>query len=129
MDAGAVVRELLSRSGLTKSALSAGSGVSRSSIDEYLKGERQPSLAQLERLGEAAGFTVEIQWGTAGLAASDQSSTPRWARPNPKMDAQPLTVHERAKVLEQVVATAVIQQRRPRGELKAVPFRRLRKAS
>jgi transcriptional regulator with XRE-family HTH domain len=115
------VRELLKRSGMTKAALCAAAGVSRSSLDEYLKGTREPSVRQLERLGAAAGHQVDIVWHSA-------SKTPAWVLPDdPGMKPRPLTVAERAQVLEVVVATAVQQQRRARGPLLATPFRRLRK--
>jgi transcriptional regulator with XRE-family HTH domain len=122
MGAEHAVRELLAASGMTKSALCAAAGVSRSSLDEYLKGERQPSLRQLERLGEAAGLRVDISWRPA------ERTDPSWLIPdNPSMKATPLTVRERAQVLEVVVATAVELQRRPRGPLTATPFRQIRR--
>lgn len=112
------VAELLERSGLTKSELSARSGVSRSLIDDYLKARRQPSVAQLARLGAAAGFRFDIVWETP--------STPHWARPHPDMEAPPLTVPERAHVLELVVAAATELQRRPApDEMAFPPFRTL----
>jgi transcriptional regulator with XRE-family HTH domain len=112
-----VVQELLRRSGLTKSELSARSGVSRSQLDDYLKGKSQPTLAQLDRLGESAGFRADFVW------TADR--TPRWARPNPHMDPPQLTVRERAEVLPRVVYVAMAQRRRAPGELRFPPFRTL----
>ena len=61
MDAGPFVTELLNRSGLRKSELSARSGISRALIDDYLKARKQPTLRQLNRLAEAAGTTIELK--------------------------------------------------------------------
>lgn len=120
--AAEAIATLVTRSGLTKSDLCAAAGISRSSLDEYLKGVRQPSVRQLERLGAAAGLRVDIAWRDAEVG------DPSWLKPdNPAMEAPPLTVRERAQVLEVVVATAVQLQRRPRGPLTAVPFRQLRR--
>lgn len=60
MKGSAVVAEIIERSGLSKSALSAASGVSRSLIDDYLKGRSQPSIAQVERLADAAGCALDV---------------------------------------------------------------------
>lgn len=116
MDAAEAVGELLERSGLTKAELSRRSGVSRALIDDYLKGRRQPSVAQLQRLGESAGLRPDIVW---------VDSTPHWARPNPAMDPTPLTVEERARVLEMVCGMAMDLPARERGELEFPPFRTL----
>lgn len=132
MRAAEAVAEILERTGETKSSLSAKSGVSRALIDDYLKGRRQPSVAQLERLGEAAGLRLDIAWVQAvgsGQAAPVRRNDPSWLNPDDAgMRPQELTVEERARVLEIVVATAVLQQRRPRGELDAPPFRALRRS-
>lgn len=61
MSGSSVVAEILRTSGLSKSALSSASGVSRSLIDAYLKGTSQPSVAQLDRLAESAGCDLDIQ--------------------------------------------------------------------
>ncbi|WP_436701207.1 helix-turn-helix domain-containing protein [Nocardioides sp. BYT-33-1] len=58
--ASSTVARILEQSGLSKSALAARSGVSRSMIDNYLKGTTQPSLAQTARLAEAAGLELEV---------------------------------------------------------------------
>lgn len=57
-DGATAVVEILARSGLSKSALSAASGVSRSLLDDYLKGRTQPSITQVTRLADAAGLDV-----------------------------------------------------------------------
>lgn len=123
MKVAATVDELITRAGVTKAELSRRSGISRALIDDYLKGQRQPSVAQLERLGEAVGLRLDLAWSPV-----DVKPTPRWARPHPSMDAPPLTVADRAKVLELVVGVALTQQRRPRaGSLDAPPFRQFGK--
>lgn len=60
MEAAALVRHVLERSGLSKSRLSTVSGVSRALLDDYLHGRRNPSMAQVQRLAEAAGLSLEI---------------------------------------------------------------------
>lgn len=60
MDAALFVADLLSSSALSKSELSARSGMSRALIDDYLKGHKQPTLRQLNRLAEAAGSAAEL---------------------------------------------------------------------
>lgn len=59
MDSKTLVAEIVQQSDMSKSELSKASGVSRSLLDSYLKGESQPSLAQIQRIAEAAGCTVE----------------------------------------------------------------------
>lgn len=118
------VTELVRRSGMTKKALCEAAGISRSSLDSYLKGERQPSVAQLQRLGEAAGLRLDVSWRTPKVEL-DIRPVPSWAQPHPDMEAPPLTIEQRARALEIVVAAAVVQQRRPRGELEFPPFRTL----
>lgn len=115
MTAAHSVADLLRR-GLTKSELAARSGVSRSLIDDYLKGRRQPTVAQLERLGEAASVRLEVTW---------TPTTPRWAAPRPDMDAAGPSMTERAQILERVVDLAMALRRRARGELEFPPFRTL----
>lgn len=113
MNASDAVADLLERSGLSKTELSRHSGVSRALIDDYLKGRRQPTVAQLQRLGESAGFRADFAW---------VDPRPAWARPNPGMDATPLTIEERAQVLDQVCALAMAMPARERGELEFPPF-------
>ena len=126
MDAAAAVADLLERSGMSKTELSSKSGVSRSLIDDYLKARRQPSMAQLARLGEAAGLRLDIFWNDTPVELETEvDRTPHWARPNPAMDPLPLSVEERAEVLVRVVAVAMEMRRRPRGELEFPPFRTL----
>lgn len=116
MNAAEAVAELLDRSGLSKSELSARSGVSRSLIDDYLKQRRQPSVEQLKRLGQATGLKLDLMWVKPEL--------PHWARPHPDMEAPPLSMKDRAHVLELVVATATELQRRPApSEMGFPPFR------
>ncbi len=118
MTAARAIAQLLDR-GLTKSELAARSGVSRSLIDDYLKGRRQPTVAQLERLGNAAALRLETAWVPA------EAHTPRWATPNTQMAAPPLSMPERAQILERVVDLTMALRRRPRGDLQFPPFRSL----
>lgn len=118
--AARAISELLA-SGITKSELAARSGVSRSLIDDYLKGRRQPTVAQLERLGAAASRRLAITWRPV-----DAGRTPQWARPNPAMASPPTTMAERAQILQRVTAAAAALGRKPLGELEFPPFHALR---
>lgn len=66
------VAEILTRSGMTKSALCARAKVSRTSLDAYLKGTTQPSIAQIERLAEAAGLVPHISFAERPKPISEQ---------------------------------------------------------
>ena len=125
MDAAVAVADLLERSGLAKSELSARSGVSRSLVDDYLKGRRQPSVAQLARLGEAAGLRLDIAWTDQVDIVLPADATPQWARPNPAMDPRPTTIEQRADLLARVAPIAIALRRRERGDLEFPPFRTL----
>lgn len=59
MSVQSIVAEALEQSGVSKAELARRSGISRSSL---LSGKRQPSVTQLERLGESAGLRLEINW-------------------------------------------------------------------
>ena len=123
MGAASAIREAMDRSGMSKKALCEAAGISRSSLDSYLKGERQPSVAQLERIGEAAGLRMDISWEPARL---DLKPNPSWLIPdNPSMRPQPMSVEQRASVLVMVTEVAMQQQRRPRGPLEMPPFKTL----
>jgi|SRR6185312_11536386 len=111
----------LLEAGMTKSELASRSGVSRALIDDYLKGRRQPSLGQLERLGRAASRQLTVTW-----ADLDPEPAPWWARPNPVMAAPPTTVVERAQILERVTAAAAALPRQSPGELLFPSFRTVR---
>lgn len=124
MSAAVAIEQILERSGLSKSGLSRRSGVSRAQIDTYLKGSSQPSVAQLERLGAAAGLRLDLSW--TPLPGASAETDPSWLRPDhPRMQPPPLTLAERGRVLERVVPIAMAQRRRPRGALEAPPFRSL----
>jgi transcriptional regulator with XRE-family HTH domain len=55
-----VLAAVLRASGMSKSAICARAGISRSSLDEYLQDRRQPSLAQIERIAQAADLRLTI---------------------------------------------------------------------
>jgi transcriptional regulator with XRE-family HTH domain len=61
MGAAAIVTDILRQSGLTKTEMSERTGVSRSLLDGYLKGQRQPPLAQIERLADAGGLRLDVR--------------------------------------------------------------------
>ena len=121
--AARAIEAILQRSQMTKSELSARSGVSRALLDDYLKGRRQPAVTQLERIGAAADLRMDISWHP--WTKSDGTATPPWARPNPTMRPEPLTVEQRAAALELVCDLAMELPARHRGELEFPPFRTL----
>ena len=61
VDAKQFVTELLAKSKLSKTELSSRSGVSRALIDDYLKGRKQPTVGQLNRLVKAANMAAELK--------------------------------------------------------------------
>lgn len=70
MDAARILTDLLHETRISKSHWSVRSGVSRSLLDDYLKGRVQPSVAQLERLLAATGHHADIQITAAPTPAS-----------------------------------------------------------
>lgn len=123
----ALVEEVVRRSGLSKAELARRSGISRSSLDEYLQGKRQPSVAQLERLGESAGFRLDQAWSPVEVRVRKD---PAWLIPdNPDMQPRPTTVAQRAQILERVIPLGRELRRRPRPrEMEFPPFRTIAEA-
>lgn len=60
MDTTTLVAEILARSRKSKSTLSRESGISRSLLDGYLKGKNSPTMGQLRRLADAAGYEINL---------------------------------------------------------------------
>jgi transcriptional regulator with XRE-family HTH domain len=58
--AAATLRRVLRDSGLSKAALCSRAGISRALFDDYLHGKKQPSLAQVVRIADAAGLRVGV---------------------------------------------------------------------
>jgi len=58
--AGRTLQRVLEESGLTKTALCLQAGISRALFDDYLHGRKQPSLAQIERIADAAGLRATL---------------------------------------------------------------------
>jgi transcriptional regulator with XRE-family HTH domain len=58
--ASTTVRQVLENSGMSKTALCSRAGISRALLDDYLHGAKQPSLAQIERIADAAGYRVAV---------------------------------------------------------------------
>ena len=58
--ASTVVRQLLENSGMSKTTLCSRARISRALLDDYLHGAKQPSLAQVERVADAAGYRVSV---------------------------------------------------------------------
>jgi transcriptional regulator with XRE-family HTH domain len=58
--ASTTVRQVLEGSGMSKSALCSRAGISRALLDDYLRGAKQPSLAQVQRVADAAGYRLTV---------------------------------------------------------------------
>lgn len=85
------VLEILRRSGTTKSALCASSGVSRSLLDSYLQGVSQPSVAQVERLASAAGLAVDLRLVPKRAVPPEFLAVLEFGDLFPRRDKKPLT--------------------------------------
>ena len=59
MDAGQLIRESRTRSGLTLRELAARAGTSHSTMSAYEHGSKIPSTATLDRIVRAAGFRLD----------------------------------------------------------------------
>jgi transcriptional regulator with XRE-family HTH domain len=58
--ASTTLRQVLLGSELSKAALCARAGISRALFDAYLHGAKQPSLAQVVRIADAAGYRASV---------------------------------------------------------------------
>ncbi|HEY6746335.1 MAG TPA: helix-turn-helix transcriptional regulator, partial [Mycobacteriales bacterium] len=59
-DAGSVLRAARKAAGLTQAELARRAGVTQSVISAYEAGRREPSVATLSRLVDAAGATLRL---------------------------------------------------------------------
>jgi transcriptional regulator with XRE-family HTH domain len=92
--AASIVKEIRDQSGLSQAELARRSGLPRSVVNAYLKGNREPGADALARLAAAGGF--ELQLG----------------RRRPPVDAE-----RASKVLVQVLDLAEALPFRPRPDL------------
>lgn len=58
--AGALIGEIRERSGLSQAELARRAGMTRSVVNAYERGQRQPGVDALTRLASAAGLRVEL---------------------------------------------------------------------
>jgi transcriptional regulator with XRE-family HTH domain len=73
------VAELLERSGLTKTDFARRTGMSRSQLDRYLKGETSPTVAQLRRIADSLSLQVSVRVHRLGpheVAETDATASP-----------------------------------------------------
>jgi len=70
--AAETIRSVLVESGLRKSELCARAGVSRALLDDYLRGAKQPSLAQIERIVDAARMRLRLSLSPKPRPASQE---------------------------------------------------------
>lgn len=75
---------------MPKTRLSAASGVSRSLIDDNLKGRSQPTLPQLERLASAAGLAVSMSVERAAQVSPEFVAVLEFGELLPRKDPRPL---------------------------------------
>jgi transcriptional regulator with XRE-family HTH domain len=61
VDAGAVLRSVRTRAGLTQAELAARAGTSQATVSAYESGSKQPSLATFGRLLAAAGARLSVE--------------------------------------------------------------------
>lgn len=61
MDAARALRDARRAAGLTQAALAARAGTSQATLSAYEAGRKQPSLATLSRLLEAAGARLTVE--------------------------------------------------------------------
>jgi transcriptional regulator with XRE-family HTH domain len=100
--ASTLIGEIRRESGLTQSEISRRTGLQRSVLSSYEHARRQPSVAALARIAEAAGLEVRV------APRSDRAAT----------------VHT-GQVLSQVLDLAESLPYRPRQELTYPPLIRL----
>jgi transcriptional regulator with XRE-family HTH domain len=98
-----LLAEIGDRSGLAQAELARRAGLDRSVLNAYAHGRRQPSVAALGRIANAAGLKLE-------LAAAEEDPEAEHA----------------GKVLSQVLDLAGSMPYRPRAELEYPPLIRLR---
>jgi len=72
MTAARVLADALRRSGLSKRELCTRAGLSRALLDDYLKGAKEPSYAQVDRIVRAAGLRLEAALRDAPPRVSDR---------------------------------------------------------
>lgn len=101
--AARLLAEISRRSGLSQAELARRSGLDRSVLSAYAHGRRQPAVAALGRIANAAGLELEM------VPARDDSATEHAGR-----------------VLSQVLDLAGSMPYRPRAELEYPPLIRLR---
>ena len=94
-----LIARLRQGSGLSQTELSRRSGIDRSVLSAYEHGRRQPSVAALARIAEAAGMQLDLA-ASSNAAADEQAG----------------------RVLAQVLELAEVLPYRPPGELTYPPL-------
>ncbi|HET7053759.1 MAG TPA: helix-turn-helix transcriptional regulator [Solirubrobacterales bacterium] len=69
----ALAREILDGSGLSQAELARRAGMSRSVVNAYVRGKREPGLDALARLAAAGGFDLALSPRTAPVDAERAS--------------------------------------------------------
>jgi transcriptional regulator with XRE-family HTH domain len=90
-----IIREILSRSGLSQAELARRAGMPRSVVNAYVRGKREPGADAVARLAAAGGFDLTL--------------SPR----KPPVDAE-----RASRILVQVLELAEALPFRPRPELR-----------
>lgn len=106
MSASALIADVLRQSGLSQAELARRAGLSRSVLNAYLKGHREPGTDALLRIAAAAGVQLGV------------------AKRQPPVDPA-----RASKILNQVLGLAEALPYRPRAEMAYPPLKdRLAKA-
>ncbi len=79
--AGDLLRSARAGSGLTQAELAGRAGVSRGMVSSYENGRRQPTLASLIRLIEAAGAELHMRIESSADSDDTYEGGPRAGRP------------------------------------------------
>lgn len=61
MNAAAAIRDARQRAGLTQAALAARAGTSQATLSAYERGRKEPSVATLDRILDAAGARLSVE--------------------------------------------------------------------
>lgn len=100
MSSAALVTEILQKSGFTQAELARRAGLSRSVLNAYLRGSREPGVDALLRIASAAGVKLEV------------------AERRPPVDP-----HRAGYILNQVLGLAEALPYRPRAEMAYPPLK------
>src|SRR6188768_2357090 len=100
MSPAALIRDVLEQSGLSQAELARRAGITRSVLNAYLKGHREPGGDALLRIAAAAGLRLEV------------------GKRRPPVDPE-----RASRILNQVLGLAEALPYRPRAEMAYPPLK------